>query len=776
MSDQKNLSNSDFSPEQEDWTDRLNEIIMDVRQMEAETCDPSTPSEEPGDPPAPTPEAEQTPDDTAGETAGEAAPVDDDYDEEEERAFEAWLNEEDEEEDPALKKKRKKRRIIVTVVLALVLLLGGLGLRTYSQAKQLMAAEQNIKHDVELIIKNGKKLSIKKALTAAQNMDSEICEAKAILDLPTWRMLQHVPKLGQDVAGAAQLLSVAGDATEELLIPTLEKLKTLPLSKLKTPSLKNAGKMADTVTELLNMTEELLPPTKEYMEKILEIPPFRMAELEEKVSQIREICVVAQPMFAVLEEDYIDWLRDDFAPDMCAVISKYPPSKLDTGELSINIRGVSEYLTLLEKSLPRLREAVDTFRQESEQLPAELSQYIEKLAGKVDQVEEVYNAVEKYLPLAKFYLRNDKDYDYLVVAQNSAEIRALGGFPAQACRVTVRKGIMKIRSFTSIYKMLPVDGSPDEEEVRMFGSEMRYNWDAVSNPHFPTVATRWADDYENAGRGELEGVISVTPAILHDFLELIGEVTLLDDVVINSENGLRYLENEIYLKYLKEKDVEQSAYTDKIFADAAVKIMKGVLTDLSLDRLCQCISIFEKHCTDRVIMLWLRDRDGEGYIQALGADGSFNTDTRHPQLGVYFTNIRASKLGWYTDIVPEIGTGKTNADGSITYPITVVIRNTITKDEAKDAGFYVVKDTGGTMKCRLTMVAPAGGSVEDSDGWRKTGVRFYPENYKGSQILVSSRFLLGAEKDITLHFTATTAPGSQAPLSIIATPTLTAYR
>ena len=669
----------------------------------------------------------------------------------------------------------KTRRTVFTVVIAVLLLFAGLGVRMGLQAKQLLTAEKSIKSDIHLLIDSGKELNMTEALRSAESMESEICEANAILESFSWRMLRRVPRLGQDVAGVAQLVSVARDGTEELLIPALEKLQALPLSELKSLDLEQTDTLADAIAELLDMMNEMLPQTEKYLSEILEIPVFHIAKLESKVSEIREACVTVSPILDLLNVDFFDWFREDFAPDLCAALTTYPPDKLIVDEKSFNVRGISEYLALGERILPKIPEVLDAFRQQSEQLPSELSLYIDKLSEKFDQVTAVYDAAEKFLPLLKCYLKNDKDYDYLLVAQNSAEIRALGGFPALVCVLAVRDGIMTMGEFTTIYSMLPGDGEPEDVEIRLFSSAMRANRDAVANPHFPTVASRWADDYQRLGRGELEGVISITPGILYDFFELTGDITLLDGVVVNSENGLRYLENELYLKYLREQNRDMIEYSDEIFADAAQQLMKGIMSDFSLDKLCRCISIFEKHSTDRVIMLWLRDEEEESCIHALGADGGFNDDPRHPQLGIFFNNRRASKLGWYTDIVPEIGEGTTNTDGSISYPVTLVIRNNITRSEAVTAGFYVVKNTTGQMGCNLTLVAPAGGSLGDFYRQR-TNIEFYETDYKGNRLAVSEYWLLNPEKEFTFHFTVTTAPGEQTPLTYVTTPTLTAFR
>lgn len=759
MNDQKYPSNSDLPPEQEDWSDRLNEIIMDFKlQTEADTDEPSA----------------ALPPSDAEEPVEEADPR---------------------KAPPPPKKKRRVGRIVLAAVITLVvaasLLLAGLIVRTGRQVKELQTLAQSIETDANRIIKNSKNLKIKNALTNAQKLDSDLSEVRAILDTPSLQLLHRFPRSGEDpgdgklrrrilelqedLTNAEQLLSIAQRGTEELLIPTFERLQTLPLSKLKSPNAKNAKTLAKTVTEILTLAEEILPTAEGYVAELLEIPVFHTDKVESKVSQLRGACVMAQPVFGVLHGDVFTWLREDLAPELCDTLAKYPPNKLDTGEKSFDIRGISAYLSLLEKNMPQLRETVDAFREESRQLPPELSGYLDGLATKVEQVTAVYDAAEKYLPLAKCYLKSDKNCDYLLVAQNSAEIRALGGFPAQVCKITVRKGILTIRDFTSIYKMLPGEGKPEAIELKLFGSTVRFSRDAVANPHFPTIASRWADDYERLGRGDLAGIISITPGILYDLLGLTGDVTLLDGTVINQENGLRYLENELYIKYLKDRNSDQEAYTNEIFADAAIQLLKGVLADLSLDKLCRCISIFEKHSADRVIMLWLRDEEGERYIHELGIDGGFNTDPRHPQLGLYFSNHRASKLGWYTDILPEIGEGTTLADGSVSYPVTLVIRNTLPRSEVENVGYYVVKSSFGIMKCTLTVVAPAGGKVKDFDGWN-IGIPLYQTEYQGSEIGVANDFLLKPEKEVTFHFTVTTAPGSQDPLTVVTTPTLSEFR
>jgi hypothetical protein len=146
--------------------------------------------------------------------------------------------------------------------------------------------------------------------------------------------------------------------------------------------------------------------------------------------------------------------------------------------------------------------------------------------------------------------------------------------------------------------------------------------------------------------------------------------------------------------------------------------------------------------------------------------------TRYSEVNLYenrFSNVLASKMGWYTMIHTEIGTRTQNEDGSYSYPMTVVIENTATKEEIKQATAYISGGGSGSIYGVAFFFAPAGGTV--SDFHASNNQTIYDKTYNGHTLGYMPKFTLNAESSVTITYTVTTAPGVETPLTVSKTPT-----
>lgn len=446
-------------------------------------------------------------------------------------------------------------------------------------------------------------------------------------------------------------------------------------------------------------------------------------------------------------------------------------------EDGINVSIAWDYLDFLESRMPELTELVT--RANSADLSivdsdGDMTEYLDKLS----QVLEIYQADPSVLAKMKTVLGADGDRLYVVAAQNSAEVRASGGFPGAVGSIQIRDGILVVNDFTKVYSVFATNTPPSanitQTEARLFHSGLSAPRDADYCPDFERVASIWALGYESKMGENVDGVISMTPAIVQKLLAAIGEeITLFDGLVLDGSNAAKVLQHDLYFKYFGPEYVTNAAIvTDQLFADAAKKLVQKVMENLEPDDLMAYLSIAKDAFEDRTLMLWAKDEGEQALIRKLGWDASLNDDPRNPWAGVYFNCTIASKMGWYLAVDTQLGSGTRNEDGSYTYPMTVTFTNTITAEEVRSAQAYITSGAGGAYTGSAYFFAPAGGTVSD---FQAPGAYVQKDTYHDLELGFISSFSIAPGKSLTVTYNLTTAPGVDTVPVISRTPTMQEY-
>ena len=446
-------------------------------------------------------------------------------------------------------------------------------------------------------------------------------------------------------------------------------------------------------------------------------------------------------------------------------------------EDGINVSIAWDYLDFLESRMPELTELVTRANGADLSIvdsDGDMTEYLDKLS----QVLEIYQADPSVLAKMKTVLGADGDRLYVVAAQNSAEVRASGGFPGAVGSIQIRDGILVVNDFTKVYSVFATNTPPSanitQTEARLFHSGLSAPRDADYCPDFERVASIWALGYESKMGENVDGVISMTPAIVQKLLAAIGEeITLFDGLVLDGSNAARVLQHDLYFKYFGPEYVTNAAIvTDQLFADAAKKLVQKVMENLEPDDLMAYLSIAKDAFEDRTLMLWAKDEGEQALIRKLGWDASLNDDPRNPWAGVYFNCTIASKMGWYLAVDTQLGSGTPNEDGSYTYPMTVTFTNTITAEEVRNAQAYITSGAGGTYTGSAYFFAPAGGTVSD---FQAPGAYVQKDTYHDLELGFISSFSIAPGKSLTVTYNLTTAPGVDTVPVISRTPTMQEY-
>lgn len=476
--------------------------------------------------------------------------------------------------------------------------------------------------------------------------------------------------------------------------------------------------------------------------------------------------------------DFIEVASDDMIKPAINVMQEHPLDSIKVGDEGFNTDTLVAYIALLEDMGPAVDQVIGYI--ESINLPASMGPKISEYTDKLVTITSAYEEAEQYLPLLKSFLGGGSDRTYLLAAQNSAEVRASGGFPGSIGTIVIQDGILTIGDFKSVYDVLPyatpTSAGVTRLENEMFGYWMNYPRDACYNPDFERVASIWALSYESKYGKEIDGVVSLTPSIIQRLLRYIGEVTLSDGTVLNGDNATKTLQHDLYYKYYNESSISIGTddLVDSLFAETAKVTMSRLVDDFSLEKIAGYLSIFNEGVEDRTIMMWMADEEEESYAREVGCSGGLNSDADKPDVGVYISSSDPCKLGWYIDMDVEVEKTDVNDDGTNVYDVTVTLENIIDDNTIKTGSYYILGTYGGTWKGFIYLFAPSGGTIGNFESGNKVDIS--KTEYHDLEVGYSRNITLYPNTPITITYQVTTAEGVTAVPGISQTPTLTQYR
>jgi hypothetical protein len=235
---------------------------------------------------------------------------------------------------------------------------------------------------------------------------------------------------------------------------------------------------------------------------------------------------------------------------------------------------------------------------------------------------------------------------YLIIGQNSDELRPTGGFMGSMALVSVQGG--KIVRFeipkggtydvqgqiqTSVKPPLPLQTINKRWELQ----------DANWYPDFPASAQKIISLYEESRRETVDGVIAVNARVLERLLAVLGPVAL-DGAVIGEDTIITSLSESIKEKRM-EKSVEPKAVLGDLVGELQTALTRSDATDVVQLLLTLSASLSEKD-----IQMYSTDKTLQKQIASFGWAGSMQKVSQDQDyLSVNVSNIGGEKSDAFID-------------------------------------------------------------------------------------------------------------------------------
>ncbi|MEN2740546.1 DUF4012 domain-containing protein [Microbacterium sp. X-17] len=383
-------------------------------------------------------------------------------------------------------------------------------------------------------------------------------------------------------------------------------------------------------------------------------------------------------------------------------------------------------------------------------LPA-LRAPITSAADFLDRTRSTVDGLAQATALLAPVLGGNGPRDYLVVFQNNAEWRSLGGIAGamtvlhtDAGRITLGQQASGADFRRYSDPVLPLS----DDLVQVFSRRPGLFMQNVTQvPDFPTTAALARAMWAGRTGQQVDGVISLDPVALSYILAATGPVKLPSGDTLTSANAVSLLLNEVYLRYPKPAD------QDAFFAAATVAVFNSLASG-SADpgRLVKALA--QADAESRVLM-WSTHPDEQEIIEGTTLQGTLPaTNGDRTTFGVYLNDGTGSKMDYYLRVASAT-TWCTDTEGSPDAALTVTLRNDAPADAASlpwyitGGGVYGVPD--GSAKTVAYLFLPAGSSTVFTDSTGGGAGGFGSGTYEGHPVVT---------------WTTQLAPGEQASATV----------
>ncbi|MEK7129861.1 MAG: DUF4012 domain-containing protein, partial [Patescibacteria group bacterium] len=316
------------------------------------------------------------------------------------------------------------------------------------------------------------------------------------------------------------------------------------------------------------------------------------------------------------------------------------------------------------------------------------------------QVALVDNLLTVYPSLAGF----DRKKTYLLLFQNSAELRPTGGFIGSIAVISVENGIAADLAVTDVYS---VDGQlkghvdPPVPVRELLAQEHWYLRDSNWDPDFRVSGRQAAWFYEKETGVAVDGVIAITTGLVSDLLRATGPLDLPDyPDRITADNFLGkaifYTQSDFFPGSTQKKDFLGSVTRTMLAAVTSGKRVESPLV----------VAAIARGLTSRDIQLFMADSELEAILEHFGWSGRvFAVDGCAGQTPPYclFDPLAVSEA--------NVSVNKANAfikrqrvrqvvleeDGTVAETLTLAYTN---------PSFGPPQDAGGSYRAYLQVILP----------------------------------------------------------------------
>ena len=306
-----------------------------------------------------------------------------------------------------------------------------------------------------------------------------------------------------------------------------------------------------------------------------------------------------------------------------------------------DIQSIIQHFANAEQHFVQANKIIATIH--SDNIPAEFQDQFQLLQSQSSSIESTLKQVQTFLPAMIDTMGYNGEKRYLFMFQNHSELRATGGFVGTYGTVIVRNGQLEDLFINGIY-------DPDGQlQARIIPPKpLQYvtpNWgtrDANWFFDFPSSAKKTIRFFEMSGQGSVDGVVAMTPHIVQQLLQIVGDVEMPEyGVIVTADNFLEVVQHEVEVNYNKQLNKPK-----QILADLAPILIERALNQ---EDKMEVGRVFFDGLLNKHIMLYSTSSESQALFEEQGWSGAvqqeplIHRNALNDYLAVVISNIGGGK-------------------------------------------------------------------------------------------------------------------------------------
>ncbi len=346
--------------------------------------------------------------------------------------------------------------------------------------------------------------------------------------------------------------------------------------------------------------------------------------------------------------------------------------------------------------------------------------------------------------------------DYLVLFQNNAEWRSLGGMTGAMALVHTDGGALSLAGQKTASEFGAFDEAVvplDDDVLALYGDRPgRWMHNTTLVPDFAVGGPVAREMWRRKTGVEVDGVMTVDPVALSYLLDATGPLTLPSGDVLTSENAVSTLLNEVYLRY--DDPVEQDAF----FAAAAASVFDALKSGRADP--AKLVEALARAGDERRLLLWSAHDDDRSVLEGTTLAGRLpDSDAETARFGVFLNDGTGSKMDYYLTADTALAWDECTVDAAGRASGTATLTLTLASDAPADAASLPLWVNGGGW-----YGVPPGTA-------RTVGYLYLPEGFDLAAAQITGDVGFGGgthEGRRVLSFTVDLAPGQSATATVSA--------
>lgn len=428
-------------------------------------------------------------------------------------------------------------------------------------------------------------------------------------------------------------------------------------------------------------------------------------------SAVRELAAVTDAVMA------------DVARPLLGVAGSLDPASFAPKDGAIDIQPLIEAVPVLARADAGLDGAIARVDKVDTSVTIDqVSAAKDKLARLLASTAPMVSTLNDIVPLLPPALGADAPRTYVVMFQNNAESRALGGTALSFAVVSIDKGKIDLAdavpagfsNFSSGVQVIPVpDGVEELYGPGVFGTFIA---NATSRPSFTSAGQITQEMWKRDQGYAIDGVLSIDPVALSYVLRATDPITLSTGDVLTSDSLVPILLNDVYQRF-NSGNVGLDNMRQDVVYNEAVGATFSKLTSGALDP-ATFIAALAQGWDERRVLYWSAHEDEQAQLAAIGLNGELPvSDEETERVGVYFSDNVGSKLNFYLQQAVSLSQGACRADGIQSYRVGVQFTSTLQPAQVSTLSPSITGAwkreglTPGVQRMQVFLYAPPGATI-----------------------------------------------------------------